>query len=250
MALRYDGVKATIASAVKDAVYPRQTDYSSSLDASSGLDQPFIPFSTRLSTMSIYSHTEGEATISIASGGSMWFSTVTTLSIGWNSFPLNLADRVSKSLCTLSVEGSILVGASTSNTYFYGTIDDTHSLAFSISVPEFVHTVYPIEKRFAFSSLPIIVVDIAARPYARNVYITPSMLIEGIDIAVLVYSRYPDELDKLCSGIENAVINLRDSLPPKWLSITPGRVSDIGFISPDILMRELHYVASILVQGE
>jgi len=166
MALRYDSIKSTVASAIRGAVYPCQTDHSSSLDASLGLDQPFIPFSTRLSSLSIYSYTEGEATISVTSGGSIWFSTVSALAIGWNSFPLGLSDIVSKSMCTLSVQGSIFVGASSSK-YFYGTVDGSYSLAFSISVPDFVNTVYPIERRFTFSSLPIIVVDIAARPYAH-----------------------------------------------------------------------------------
>lgn len=250
MTLDFTTVKEYIRDRIKDYVYPYSTSYSSSLDASSTINQPFIPFSSKIDAISIYSHTTGEGTIKLLSAGSTLYSTISTFSTGWNTFSTSLTGRVSKRACTLSVSGAVQLGAGSAS-YYYGTVDSSYNLAFSISVPDFVHTAYPIAKSYSYSSLPIVVVDISSRPAIADKYLSPPLLIESLDIAINVYSRYPDEIDLLCSGIENGFVSLRRSLPvSNWIYLAPYRIGDLSFISPDIYYRDIHLLARLLVQGK
>lgn len=247
-----NSLKETLLDYIRTYVYPQQTSHSGSISLYSKgtIDQPFYPFCSTLTTGQIYvssiAGTPGEATIEILSRGSKLFSTHSTLHTGWNAFNISKGDIVSRSMHTLRVYGDVdpsndyYIGVGSGDTYFYGTLDSGDVMAFSIGVRDFVRKVFPMTEELSTGSLPMVVFDINARGLVRDRYLTGDMLIEEFQVGVEVYSRYTDEVDRLCYGIERGLVKDRKALPGIQY-LTPLYLSGLSFISPEIFRRDITF---------
>ena len=250
MALDLYSLKNILISKIRSYVYPVQLDYggSVSLKEYGQLEQQFYPFSSSIGALAIYcSSTVGPvspSSVQILSNGTIYSGSV-VFSPGWNTLNVN-REVASNMPHTIRVYGGtgpdsdIFLGVSSvDNAYFYGTLPNGRQLAFSVGVRDFVFNVYPLFSRVALSSLPIVVADITSRPGVADVYVSGDALLEILQLSVEVYSRYPDEIDKIAYGVERGLVRDRKTFGSNVRRITPVAMSGLGFISPEIFFRTL-----------
>jgi hypothetical protein len=221
--------------------------------------QPFYPFNTTISSGSIYVNSingnPGTVAIAILSKGATVFSTAKTLSTGWNTFTVNKGDLMSNNLHTLSVIGTMsstidnyLIGTSSVQTYFYGSINSSNVMSFGLSTPDFMYKVYP-NTITNLDRYPIVICDIDSRPDIVDKYLSGDYVWENVNLKIECYSRYPSEIDRICKGAERGMLRNRDKFPDvKW--VTPGQLDGLSFISNDIFFRSIEWTVKLLVSKE
>ena len=253
-------LKNTFMNSIRTYVYPQQLKSSSSISLYSKgtIDQPFYPFSSSISNCILYIEdivgSPGSVTIEVLTRGSTLTSKSSSLSTGWNTISLSKGDIVSKNLHTLRVYGGVdssndyIFGSSSLSTYFYGSIDSSNVLTFKIGVEDFLYKVYP-STSINLDSYPIVVVDLRRTGRVRDKYISGDMLIEELDLRVEVYSRYTDEIDKICTGVERGLIRDRKTFEDIHY-VTPGYLGDLSFLSPEIFFRDVNFKVLAFISRE
>ena len=256
-----DSLKNTFLNSIRTYVYPQQTSHTGSISLYSEgtIDQEFYPFSTSIDSCLIYiksvNNSPGSSTIEILSKGSTISSKTVSLEEGWNTLSINKGDIVSRNKHTLRIYGGVdssndyYLGVGSKDTYFYGTIDSDNVLAFSIGVGDFVRKIYPMTEVLNINSLPMIVLDLISRGVVEDKYLTGDVLIEDFQVGIEVYSRYPDEVDRLCYGIERGLVKDRKAFP-NIEYITPLDFSGLSFVSPEIFRRDLSFNVRVFISRE
>jgi hypothetical protein len=262
MILDLNQLKTNTMNSLRTYLYPRQTSVSSSISlyTEGTINQAFYPFSTSFSTGLVYLSskvgTPGPVTIDILSKSNTITSSTVSLSTGWNTLSLNQGDIVSRNIHTLSVHGGVdasndyKLGTGSSISYFYGTLSTGGILAFSIGVNDFVFKEYPMSSTMKMNSLPLIAIDITSRPSVRDKYISGDMMIEDIEVNMEVYSRYTDEVDRLCYGIERGLVLNRKNFGTDIFKVSPVILRPLSFISPEIFFREVSFYYRIFISRE
>jgi len=262
MILDINDLKDTFMDSIRTYIYPQQTLHTStiSLFSEGTIDQKFYPFSTSIDSCAIYIDstigTPGSVTLDILSKGSTVKRSSISPVVGWNTFYIGKGDIISRNLHTLRIYGGVssgndcYIGLGTKDSYFYGTLSSDSITAFSLAINDCVYKIYPSATEMNMDSLPIVVVDIANRPRVRERYITGDVVIENLGLRIEVYSRYTDEVDKLCYGIERGLLLNRKSFADDIRLMTPGALGDLSFITRDIYFRDIFYNIEIFVSRE
>ena len=256
-----NSLKNTFLNSIRTYVYPEQTSYTGSLSLylEGTIDQEFYPFSTSIDTCLIYLSgtlgSPGPSTIEILSRGSTISSKTVSLEEGWNTLSIKKGDIVSRCKHTIRIYGGVddsndyYLGIGSNDTYFYGTIDSNKILAFSIGVRDFVRKIYPMTEELNINSLPMVVIDLISRGIVSDKYLTGDVLIEDFQVGIEVYSRYTDEVDRLCYGIERGLVKDRKTFP-NIEYITPLNFSGLSFVSPEIFRRDLSFNIRAFISRE
>jgi len=98
-------------------------------------------------------------------------------------------------------------------------------LYFKVNVPNFIEIVFPEEQLSKFSC-PRIVVSIIGRPRVIRRWIDWRICEYHLTSAIVVYSRYEDELDTLVSLIDRILFKEQTKLKNIQI-LTPGNFSDV-----------------------
>jgi len=254
-----DNLKNTFKTSINSYISPYQNDHphSISLYTSGTITETFIPFSSSITTGSIYiSNTIGtpdKVTISL-SGPGVSSSKTLSLEEGWNTINWSLNDLVTYKRHTLSITGGVsssddyYFGYSSINSYFYGSMATDKVLTFGFNTGDHVFKMFP-SREIGLDEYPIVVLDLRGRPRVRDRYISGDFLWEYINLGVEIYSRYSTEIDLLSKGIERGLVKNRKNFTGIQY-ITPGRLGDLSFLSSEIFFRDLSYTLMCLVSRE
>jgi len=256
-----DSLKNTFLNSIRTYVYPQQTSHTGSISLYSKgtIDQIFYPFSSSISTCLLYltgkTGSPNSTTIQILSRGRTISTKIKSLSTGWNTISINKGDIVSRCLHTLRIYGGVnssndyYLGTGSNDTYFYGTLGSDQILAFSIGVRDFVKKIFPMTEELSIGSLPIVIIDLISRGGVEDKYLTGDVLIEDFQVGIEVYSRYTDEVDRLCYGIERGLVKNRKTFN-NIQYITPLDFSGLSFVSPEIFRRDITFNVRVFISRE
>lgn len=253
-------LKETFRELIGSYVYPEQTVISSSVSLydSGSIVQPFYPFATSIDSGAIYVAnivgSPGFATIEISTPDKTISVNSLSLDIGWNVFNIKKAvtsrkEHFIKIYGGVNSSNDYYLGVGPSDSYFYGTMEDDNILAFSIGVHKFVKNIFPISGTFNINSLPLVVVDFISRRSVVDKYLSGDVLIEDVQLGIEIYSRYPDEADRLAYGIERGLVLDREELE-NIEYLTPIDISPMSFVSPEIFRRDITFNVRLLVTRE
>lgn len=195
-------------------------------------------------------------------------STLASSSIPPDSIPSSL-DTVSTSLVITSMLGSktsywlVFEPKNTASTISYYTIArdsvDTHYLVgsaysredggtwsplnvdlyFNLQVKGWIYSEYPREN-LSLHNYPRIAVDILGRPRVSSRWIDRSYSEYVLQVAVVIYSLYQDELDDLASLVDRALFSSRTSLSGIYI-LDPGDITPIAVVDENKLSRAIRY---------
>jgi len=118
--------------------------------------------------------------------------------------------------------------------------DELSDLYFQVGTPHWIYKEYPANT-LDIMDFPRIVVDMIDRPVVDEKYIDHRLYKQKVNIGVSVYSRYPDELDKLCSYVDKIIMRYRDSFSTADI-VSPSRISSTSLVREDIFVRTLFYL--------
>jgi len=251
--LKYDWIKDTVNTVLKDYIYPRNLHYESSISTSqySTIEQVFYPFSSTISDCLIYvKDTVGNyaCTINILYGDKT-LATQSTFNIGWNTISVNKGDLVTKKECKIQIVASkdtvnyVVFGASTIDKYYWSaTLDNNSSslrLAFSIGINEIIYDVFP-KVGITLDKYPIVVSDLSSRPRVNFPYISSKVLEEVVTLTYSIYSQYTDEIDLLGKLIERCMFKENRNISGIYV-ISPGPIGAISRMREDLLMRQISF---------
>jgi hypothetical protein len=263
MVLNIDDIKTSIMNSIKTYFYPMQTISTGSivLDEVITINQTFIPFSSSIGNLEIYVSniigSPSETQINIIHDEDLTVaSTLTSLSVGWNTLYLPSYNLVPTYPYTLQITGGInsdndyILGCSDQHSYFYGTTDIGSILTFKFQTTEKVCKVYSGNMVSIINSLPYVDIDISNRPAVRDPYITGDLIREILRVKIEVNARTPREVDMICYGIERGINLNRKSFIKDAFKITPSDLSQLNFISPEIFYRDIQFDLDMFVSRE
>lgn len=263
MVLDYTWLKSTLNSMIEDYVSPRQTGYESTLGTTINYYQFFRPFTSSISTTAFYiSGTFGTPsniivtileTVAGTSGSFIGASTLSidTLSpaIGWNTIPINRENIKSKKEYIFKISNTGIIdyfnlGASTTATSSYckDELGNTapFNLAFKINcVNRLVSKAYP-STTISDENYPLITTDITGRPRVIQNYIDPRRIEENITFTAYVFSKHTDELDLLCTMIEDAMFKRREKIAGIFI-ISPGNTTMTNRYRETLFERDINF---------
>jgi len=250
------GIKKDIVDVLRDYLYPRCTvgnSFYTGMTVNTKYAQSFIPFSTSMNSISIYCNTVGTGlsalTVSVqkdVSGSpsgtmeaSVTFAQTDITDDSWDVKALSYTKFISRNKYWLVLESSgqsvsayYKIGRDTLRTNYQVGIpkESTATWAttnfdvmFEVDVDDWIYPTYPSDT-ITNEELPRVAVDIMGRRVEER-YCADELALANITGLVLVYSQYPDELDKILSYgerglfIERANITNIDLLTPT--AITP-----------------------------
>jgi len=255
MSLNIDDIKNTFVNSIRTYLYPQQTIVDSSISVLSEgtIVQTFYPFSSTISTLSIYiaeiEGSPGPLTVSIISGSSTFSSTISSL--GWNTVPMTMSVTSNK-LSTIKLYGGVSsgndywIGKSNEDSYFYGS--GTFNIAFSIGVQDFIYKIFP-SKEIGLYNYPVVALDLVGRPRVEDRYLSGEFVWYYLMLRAEVYSRYPSEVDKVISGIDRGIMRDREQFTSIYY-ITPGIISEMSFLTPEIYSRNISWTIRKLVSRQ
>jgi hypothetical protein len=154
--------------------------------------QTFVPFSSRIGKLEVYSG-GGQFTVT--------FEDVTVQvnnQVGWVPIVENYP-TVSCEEHTISIVGSGTIGIG--NRYYAGTCSLNVPIAFRTNCPDIAVPIFSFELA-SLEDLPKVVVEYSSRARTVAQYFDGHSLVEDI-ISLEIYSRYPSELDKMTSVLED-----------------------------------------------
>jgi hypothetical protein len=259
MTLNLEDMKTSFMNSIRTFVYPQQLshDQSISLLSTGTINQTFYPFSDSISTVGIYINSKtgspGSIVCTLKIGSEQIGQATISSTVGWNTFAVNRGTIVTIRPGTLSLTATTSagndynIGASTIASYYYGSYG-TRQTCFSIGVRDFVERVFPIS-RMEKDDLPVIVMDVVGRPTVSDKYLNSNYLWYYLDMRAEVYSKYTNELDKIVNGIDRGVNMMRTSFP-EVRYITPGAMSEMSYVKPNVYTRSLTWRFQKLISRE
>jgi len=185
----FEDIKLMLTNSIDTCLKP-YVDLSGSVSFSGTIIQTFIPLASSISTLEIYS-IGGAYTITFLD------TTLQVSSIGWIPIRQNF-QVTSCQEYTISVFGSGTIG--TGNTYYGGTCSLGFPIAFKAHCEDIAVPVYSFEM-IDIEDLPKIAVEYSGRTRIVSEYLSGNMLVED-SVTVEIYSRYPSEIDKIVSILE------------------------------------------------
>jgi len=261
------GIKKDIVDILRDYLYPRSTIasnwYNNSVDTKYA--QSFIPFTKSINSISVYCNTIGapnDMTVSIyddsnGSPGSeitaVTFSASDITDDVWDAKACSYSDLTSKNKYWLVFR---CTGQSTINYYKIGadsvkvnyqigepksqtnsTWDsDSLDIAFKIDIDDWIYPTYPSDT-ITNKELPRIGIDLISRRVDDR-YCSDSLALGYLEGIMLVYSQYPDELDKIISYGERGLFGKRTEITNIDLLVPTG-------LTPTERLLEKRYVKSV-----
>lgn len=114
-------------------------------------------------------------------------------------------------------------------------------LTFKVSVPTWIYPDFPKDNLSLFS-FPRIAVDITGRPRVFQRWIDHRVADYELNLAIIVYSRYPREMDDLLSGADRSLWKDRITIPSF-------RVLNPGNISSAVVPREGLFARVLTIKG-
>jgi len=264
------GIKKDITDVLRDYLYPRNTvgnTFYTGMSIDTKYAQSFYPFTTRMNSISVYCNTVGstldDLTVSVqtdtndAPSGtkvkSVTFSPSDITNDTWDSKSCLYSKLISKNKYWLVFESSnqdstnyYKIGRDTVMTNYQMGIpkESTNStwttvsfdLMFNIDINDWIYPTYP-DDTITLDKLPRIAVDIVDRRTEER-YCHDSLALGNIVGMILVYSQYPDEVDKILSYGERGLFLKRTQLPNVTL-FTP-----LGLSPLDRIMRKIYVRSS------
>ena len=255
-----EDMKFTFMNSIRTYVYPQQLNHVSSIslfNEGSVVTQEFYPFSDSINSCGIYVTgtigTPSELTLEILSGNKTLTTGTVPGTVGWNTLDsVSVADVVTARLSTLRITGNVssgndyYIGTDTVSSYFYSTI--TPQVAFTIGVSDFIYKVFPM-KEIEQRNLPVAVVDVSGRPRIVDKYLSGDNSWLYITLKCDVYSKYTHEVDKIAYGIERGIYKNRKSFSDVYY-VSPGLMSPIGYVNPDVFNRYFTWTVQQLIARE
>jgi hypothetical protein len=226
MTFKFEDVKLMFRDEIDNCLRPKVEMLD--LKAFSGtIVQTFIPFTSKIGTLEIYSG-GGQFTINFLDR-SVQVNNV----IGW----VPVAQDCQVTSCqeyTISVVGSGTIGVG--EEYYAGTCSLGVPIAFrgmceDVCVPAFSFELFDLE------DLPKVVVEYASRTRIVTEYLDGHALVEDI-ISVEIYSRYPSELDKIISVLEE-YFKEHPEYPPDILHVGIVGIDPITLTRMEIFVRRI-----------
>jgi len=189
--------------------------------------QTFVPFTSKIESLEVYSG-GGQFTISFLDK-----SVQVNNTIGW----IPIVQDCQVTSCqeyTISVFGSGTIGVG--EEYYVGTCSLGIPIAFratceDICVPAFSFELFDLE------DLPKVVVEYASRVRTITEYLDGHALVEDI-ISVEIYSRYPSEVDKIVSVLEE-YFKEHSEYPPDILHVGIVGMDPITLTRMEIFVRRV-----------
>lgn len=126
----------------------------------------------------------------------------------------------------------------------YGWYDLGADINFRVSVPSWVYPDYPYSN-LSVHSFPRIAVDIVGRPRISERWIDHRISEQLFDIAIIIYSRYPKELDDIISLVDQAMWKERLNVPNIKI-LTPRDLSSSLTPREGLFVRTLIYQATVI----
>lgn len=266
------GIKKDVVDVLRDYLYPRQTigtTFYTGMSINTEYAQSFIPFSTSMNSVSIYCNTVGtgldDLTISVQTDTdnspsgtkvkTITFSQSEITNDDWDTKECSYSNLISKNKYWLVFECS---NQDSSNYYKIGrdavmvnyqigipksstnsTWDsEDYDIMFNINIPQWIYTHYPSDT-VQVNDLPRIAVDIVDRRVEER-YCAHGLALANITGLVVIYSQYPDELDKILSYGERGQFIERGDLDNINL-LTPGAISPIDRIRERMYIRSYNF---------
>jgi hypothetical protein len=189
--------------------------------------QTFIPFTTKIGTLEVYSG-GGQFTINFQDR-----SVQANNTIGWipivQDYPVTSCQEY-----TISVVGSGTIGVG--EAYYAGTCSLGIPIAFraackDICVPAFSFELFDLE------DLPKVVVEYSSRIRTITEYLGGGAVVEDI-LTVEIYSRYPSEVDKITSVLEE-YFKEHSEYPPNILHVGIVGIDPITLTRMEIFVRRI-----------
>jgi len=250
-------IKTTFMNSIRTYVYPQQTSYDSSISVLSEgtIVQPCYLFSDTISNFGIYvSNTIGSPsglTIELKSGNSSVYSSTVPGTVGWNIVSYATTDLVTARSSSVVITGDVsagndyFIGKDSTISYFMGQGLNTFNVAFTIGIRDFVYKVFN-EENITQNKVPIIAVDVVGRPKVVDRYLTGDHTWFYINVRADVYGHHTQEIDKLVYGMGKG-INKDKRLFEDIQYITPGMISQLSYVRPEIYNRNIVWTIQQLV---
>ena len=253
-------IKYELMNSIRTFVYPQQTNYSDSMSVltEGTIVQPLYLFSESISAYGVYvSDTIGSPaglTIALINGASTVYSSTVDGTIGWNIINYNAENLVSTRDSSIVVTGDVsagndyYIGKDSTSTYLFSG-NNTFALAFTIGVQDFVYKSYPASE-ISNNRFPIIAIDIVGRPKIEDKYLNSgSGAWFYTMIRADIYSKYTQELDRLAHAIDRGIFRNSRSFGALGY-LTPGIISEITYVRPEVYTRSIKWIARKLYSRE
>jgi len=180
------------------------------------------------------------------------YSTITTKLIlkpnKYNDLPIGSKSKYWLELSPLNSTGTIVVARHTEDKYLPGIVkvyDGTSwsqyqgDMYFKLGVKNWIYTNYPRED-LSLYNYPRIAIDIIDVPRVEQRYIYSGIMYYYITSAVIIYSRYPDELETIASYVDRALFKERTSLS-NIILLTPTRKTNVIPVREKLFSKSLFY---------
>jgi len=254
IAVDYVNLKQDIINLIEDAIIPIQSQVSSSISLHNNtISQDFYPFTTKLNSLSLYVANNigspNKINIDIIKDNKVLKTVSIPPNIGWNTVKLDL--EVNSQLLyttrirqTTDASNYSYIGVGPYTNYYYSNYNKQYDIACKFIMDDYILGVYPylwLER----GKLPIIIVDVVGRTRVRDLTLSGKSLYEDLMLRIDIYSRYPNEVDRIGSGIEYYLLHKRTSIANMYL--IPSVVSNIGIIAEYIFFRSINFIGRIFI---
>ena len=253
-------IKEAFTSSIRTYVFPYQSSSAQTLslnDNSGVVNQELWVNATSISSYGVYvTGTIGTPTglsISLIDRGVTVASSSLAGTVGWNVVSTVVTGLSTARASTLRITGvvsssnDVYIGKDTSSTYYFGGAS-TLTIAFTIGIENFVYKAFPL-KEFDANNFPLISIDVVGRPSIDNRYLSGDMSWFNVTVKAEVYSKYTQQLDKLCYAIDRGIFHDRKVFLNSYF-ISPAYMSPISYVKPEVYSRELSWSVKQLIHRE
>ena len=254
-----NSIKIDFMNALRSHIYPYQVTHSSSISLLSNgtITQTFYPFASSINTVGLYIDSKlgnpGNITLKVYNGTSLIKSGTLASTIGWNYLSVNSGDIITNRQSSLVTTANVtagndwFIGSNTLSSYYFGNAG-TIQTAFTIGVKDFIYPVFPT-KQLDNNEFPVISIDISGRPRIRDKYLSGDHVWYYLNMRAEIFSKFTNEVEKLIHGCDRGILNDRLSIT-NITYITPGQLSELSFVRPDVYYRNINWTLRSLISRE
>jgi hypothetical protein len=226
MTFKFEDIKLMFRDEIEHSLRP-EVEMTGLRNFSGTVVQTFVPFTSRIEGLEIYSG-GGQFAISFLNNTVQVNNT-----IGWVPIVRDL-QVTSCQEHTISIVGSGTIGVGSG--YYAGTCTLGVPVAFratckDITVPAFTFELFDLE------DLPKVVVEYSSRIRTVTEYLGGGALVEDV-LTVEIYSRYPSEVDKITSVLEEYFKEYSE-YPPDILHVGIVGIDPITLTRMEIFVRRV-----------
>jgi len=226
MTFKFEDIKLMFIDEIENSLRP-EVEMTGFRTFSGTVEQTFVPFTSSIESLAIYSG-GGQFAVKFLDNTIQVNNTV-----GWIPVVQN-CQVVSCQEYTISVIGSGTLGVGTE--YYAGTCSLGVPIAFratckDICVPAFSFELFDLE------DLPKVVVEYSSRIRTITEYLGGGAVVEDI-LTVEIYSRYPSEIDKITSVLEE-YFKEHNEYPPDILHVGIVGIDPITLTRMEIFVRRI-----------